>query len=260
MTATRGRHTSLGLQLSVLAAKRTNGVGKDVMSSGCLKCSARHARFVISQEIKISGEREAPRQAPEGPFPPPPGLTSHAYPVPLGDAWIFLKFHLFPHVRVAVPLAPLLRELPPRLGTFPPTGRAISAPAVGVLQCEHADAVSVGSVGARGTYVPPKGNSQVLAAGGWWPRAGTSRAVTWSPGGALPVSAPRLPAQPRPQPSASWALPPSQFLTLRHVLYIFDLTIRRKEKKPLSRSSGISFSLLSHSVLISSRQRFITFL
>lgn len=106
MTATRGRHTSLGLQLSVLAAKRTNGVGKNVMSSGCLKCSARHVWFVISQEIKISGKREAPRQAPEGPFPPPPGLTSHAYSEPLGDAWIFLKFHLFPHVRVAVPLAP----------------------------------------------------------------------------------------------------------------------------------------------------------
>lgn len=143
--------TSLGLQLSVLAATRTNRVGKNAMSSGCLKCSARHACFVISQEIKISGEREAPRQAPEGPFPPPPGPTSHAYSEPLGDAWIFLKFHRFPHVGVAVPLAPLLRELPPRLGTFPPTGRAISAPALGVLQCEHADGVSVGSVGARGT-------------------------------------------------------------------------------------------------------------
>lgn len=66
--------------------------------------------------------------------------------------------------------------------------------------------------------------------------------------------------RPCPRPSASWVLPPSQLLTLPHVLYIFDLTIRRKEKKPLSRSSGISFSLLSHSVLISSRRRFITLL
>lgn len=179
MPATRGRHTSLGLQLSVLAAKRTNGVGKNVMSSGCLKCSARHVWFVISQEIKISGEREAPRQAPEGPFPPPPGLTSHAYSEPLGDAWIFLKFHLFPHVRVAVPLTPLLRELPPRLGTFPPTGRAISAPAVGVLQCEHADGVSVGSVGARraseGKLTGP-GGGRVVAACGDLPG---SHLVTW---------------------------------------------------------------------------------